>query len=582
MPALIVLCAVLLIDGWFYLSAYDYRMLSTHAITALAFISNMKFWREAGYFDAASHEKLLLHTWSLCVEWQFYILFPLVLVVLWKLLPNRRFIGLMLVAGFLLSLAISVVMTPRTPGAAFYLLPTRAWEMLAGGLVFFYGHQLRLTPVMARLLELAGFALIIASILLFDGNTLWPGHLALVPVVGSVLVLLAARQSSLFTAPAVSQWLGKTSYSLYLWHWPLSVALVYLEVQNSAMAIAVALVLTLMLGWLSWRWVEEPARTGLVRFKKLPQIAVVAGLVLLVAVPAFAIRLQNGVHGRIDPEIVAIFAEAKNKNPRMQECHVALDTPVPECRYGGEELGAIVIGDSHAASVVRSVEKAMGDESRHVLDWTLNSCPTIFDIKDLEHGDRYKCGEFVRSLHDKSKTLNADVPIILVSRISAYLEGPNEHDRKAEAERPRAYITNPSVNRTPEFYKEVQVGIVDTACAFAKHRPVYMLRPIPELKLDVPRSMGRALQIGQDIRVSVSVEEYEERNRIAWEAQDRAAAECGVKLLDPRPYLCNNGRCWGDVDGIPVYYDDDHLSEHGGQLLIPLFRQMFDQPAQAD
>lgn len=248
MPALIVLCAVLLIVGWFYLSAYDYRMLSTHAITALAFISNMKFWREAGYFDAASHEKLLLHTWSLSVEWQFYILFPLVLVVLWKLLPNRRFIGLMLVAGFLLSLAISVVITPRTPGAAFYLLPTRAWEMLAGGLVFFYGHQLRLTPVMARLLELAGFALIIASILLFDGNTLWPGHLALVPVVGSVLVLLAARQSSLFTAPAVSQWLGKTSYSLYLWHWPLSVALVYLEVQNSAMAIAVALVLTLCWG----------------------------------------------------------------------------------------------------------------------------------------------------------------------------------------------------------------------------------------------------------------------------------------------------------------------------------------------
>lgn len=93
--------------------------------------------------------------------------------------------------------------------------------------------------------------------------------------------------------------------------------------------------------------------------------------------------------------------------------------------------------------------------------------------------------------------------------------------------------------------------------------------------------MGRAAQRGENVRVSVSLDEYEERHRVAWEAQDRAAAECGVKLLDPRPYLCNNGRCWGDVDGIPVYYDDDHLSERGGQLLIPLFRQMFEQPAQA-
>tara|TARA_R110001583_G_scaffold103705_2_gene250998 strand:+ start:387 stop:995 length:609 start_codon:yes stop_codon:yes gene_type:complete len=120
-PALMALCIALLILGWYFLPTYDYRMLATHVITALLFISNIKFWREAGYFDPASHEKLLLHTWSLSVEWQFYLLFPIVLMVLWKLWPNRRFIGVLLLAGFVISLGLSIAITRVNPGAAFYL-----------------------------------------------------------------------------------------------------------------------------------------------------------------------------------------------------------------------------------------------------------------------------------------------------------------------------------------------------------------------------------------------------------------------------------------------------------------------------
>ncbi len=118
-------------------------------------------------------------------------------------------------------------------------------------------------------------------------------------------------------------------------------------------------------------------------------------------------------------------------------------------------------------------------------------------------------------------------------------------------------------------------GIIDTACAFAAHRPVYMLRPIPELKLDVPRMMGRALIRGEQRRISISLDEYDARHKFIVETQNRAAERCGVKLLDPRPYLCSDGRCWGDEDGLPIYFDDDHLNERGGQLLVPLFRQIF-------
>jgi len=325
-------------------------MLATHAITALAFISNMKFWGEAGYFDTASHEKLLLHTWSLSVEWQFYILFPLVLVILWKLVPNRKFIGLMLIAGFLLSLAISVIMTQRTPVAAFYLLPTRAWEMLAGGLIYFYGQQLSLNRGLSRLLEIVGFGLIVLSLILFDSSTPWPGYHALVPIIGAVLILLAARNKSVFTATKPAQWLGKTSYSIYLWHWPFSVALIFLELTANWVAILLAIVLTLIFGWASWAFIEQPVRNGLVKFNKIPQMALICGTVLVVALPAFGVRLKEGVQGRIDPQIEAIFAESENRNPRIEQCHASRAKSVPGCTYGGDQLGVIVIGDSHALS----------------------------------------------------------------------------------------------------------------------------------------------------------------------------------------------------------------------------------------
>ncbi len=104
-----------------------------------------------------------------------------------------------------------------------------------------------------------------------------------------------------------------------------------------------------------------------------------------------------------------------------------------------------------------------------------------------------------------------------------------------------------------------------------------MMRPIPELRRDVPRAMGRAALWGLERRVSVSLAEYHERHRLAWEAQDAASAQCGIKILDPLPYLCSDGRCWGDKDGMPLYYDDDHLSERGAALLQPLFATMFQE-----
>lgn len=134
-PALLVLCIALLALGWFLLPPQDYRSLGMHTLTSVLFASNIQYWREAGYFDAASHDKWLLHTWSLSVEWQFYLLLPLLLWGVWRWWPGRAHAVRCLLVVFLVSLGLSVWLTAKKPEAAFFLLPTRAWEMLAGGLI---------------------------------------------------------------------------------------------------------------------------------------------------------------------------------------------------------------------------------------------------------------------------------------------------------------------------------------------------------------------------------------------------------------------------------------------------------------
>ncbi|MDI1300853.1 MAG: acyltransferase family protein [bacterium] len=578
-PALLVLCLAVMISGWFFLSVEEYKTLSADAISALGFFSNINFWHGVDYFETSSHDRLLLHTWSLSVEWQFYLILPLFLLVAWRLRPGRAPLIIMITLALMLSLLLSITLSPIMPVAAFYLLPTRAWEMLSGGLVYFLANPLPLSARVKAVFEVSGFALIIAAVMLFNADSSWPGWRALVPVVGSMLVLVAARQGSLWSGTRPAQWLGDCSYSLYLWHWPLVVGLGYLQRQDNAVAIVVGLALTALLGGLSYRFVETPARTALGAMPKWRGAGVLLVATLVVALPMVLIFLDQGVPGRLPAQIEAVFNESMNVDPRRGECLVDESRHVPECTYGGNKLGAIVIGDSHAAAVIRSVEKALPDRNLYILGWTVIDCPTIAGVKRTYNSNR-GCGEFVKQALSKQKKIPGNIPVIIVSRMSRYTSGPNEKNNIDELP-PSFYVSSPYRHRNAAFLQEMREGVIRTACEFAATRPVYMVRPIPELKINVPTFMGRGLILGTPREVSVSLAEYREREAFAWETQDMAAKRCGVKILDPLPYLCRDGRCWGDINGLPVYSDDDHLNERGGGLLIPMFRRVFEDLAES-
>ena len=574
LPALLALCAILLALGWLLLMPPDYQMLSTHAIASLLFLSNLKYWDEAGYFDLASHEKWLLHTWSLSVEWQFYLLLPLFLWAAWRLLPGKTVQAWSLFCGLLMSLAASMLVTASHPVSAFFMLHTRAWEMLAGGLVCMLAPRVSFTPQHRRWLETLGFLLILVSVAVFDKSTAWPGWRAMLPVAAAMMVLLANRVS-LWSNSKPAQWLGDRSYSLYLWHWPVCVALVYAELQVLPLAIAGGMVFTLVLGDLSYRWIENPTRRLLGRGNSFQGTGALLLASILVLIPATLVREQEGVNGRFAPELELAAAEAHNANPRRAECHAHKGKESPSCVYGGHDWKLIVAGDSHAGAIVSAVAQAQAGADAGVVQWTYSGCAFVPGMRRLASPANtekdYRCNEFIVWAKSRLDVLPGNLPLVIVNRYPAAAIARNEMTLPA----PEVYFSKMYTSATPEFFTEFAHHITSSSCELAKRRPVYLVRPLPEMDVDVPRIQSRRMAFGLASDISISMQQYRERSAWVWAAQDAARAQCGVHILDPLPYLCRDGRCYGSKNGRPLYHDDNHLSEFGNKLLLPMFAEVF-------
>lgn len=539
LPALIFLCAFLLVAGLLLLLSYDLRKLSSQIVASLSFLSNFKFFNDGdgAYFDAVSQNKFLLHTWSLSVEWQFYLVFPIILLIICNISNNSKIRLVTIFTLFTVSFAISVFITPFKPQFAFYLLPTRAWELLAGSLVFL-APSLRFPQCLtARSIETVGFLLISTSIIFFDETSTWPGFAALLPVLGTSLVLFVALQDSRWTRLRGLQAIGNWSYSIYLWHWPLAVALVYLEVESELSFSMMALIFSIFIGWISFTWVEKPTRRVLSRINPMFAFLSIAIPALIIIFLSLVIHQMNGVPGRKMPFNLDRF-EARYHS-RRDEC-LSTGKKFKECIYGHGNLEAILLGDSHAGSMVTAIQQSLPNNGSLVA-FSFPGCVTLFD--DSLESD---CSRFNwKALQLLNKSFNPNIPLLIVNRLD---------DSKTD------YLQN----------------IVNTACIVASSRPVWLVRPLPEMSVEVPRISAYRYMLGRSIEdISVTLTEYHLRHKLVWEAQDKAAAQCGVRILDPLPYICDTNKCSGLYAERPLYYDADHLSEYGNEFLVSMFRKVF-------
>ncbi len=261
LPALFLVIFCCLPFAWLWMSESKFNDFSGSIVDTVLFISNFYFWSNGGYFDPAADTRPLLHTWSLAVEEQFYILFPLLFSLIWIFGKTKAALLLLLIATF--SLIICEIGWRYMPSANFYLLPSRAWELLAGALCAFVKPQI--SASIRNILSMLGLALIASAILLFDESTPFPSLLTLVPVIGTVLIILFGVRGTIVAT--LLSWpifvgIGLVSYSAYLWHQPVfAFARIRSHVIPSETFMLFLILVVFALAYLSWRFVETPFRT---------------------------------------------------------------------------------------------------------------------------------------------------------------------------------------------------------------------------------------------------------------------------------------------------------------------------------
>ena len=567
-PALLVLCAVLIILGWFALPPTDYKALASHAVYSLLFVSNIEYWLSAGYFDSASHEKWLLHTWSLSVEWQFYLVLPIVLWTAWKFRAQVKFQKWVVISFMIASLAAAIIISPRDSSASFYLLHTRAWELLCGGLLTYFNTE-TVPARWRKISSLTGLGMITASILFFTPETLWPYFWTLVPVAGTMLVI-ASNQRSFLTDHPIAQWLGDRSYSLYLWHWPVFVVLVTLEWRDRTGAIPIGLLVATLLAMLSYRFVEKPSRTFLAARNAKGNFLHISITTALVSIMGIMAWKAEGVPSRLTAAAKLIMAEQQKLPERVKECESAYGVASPMCEFGDSPIKILVVGDSHVSPMLSAATAALPNATWIPISYV--GCPYIQGLKintqaGLKRHPEYACESHNKWTQEIIEKAPSSYPVLLVGRYAIQALGLNESGNSAGI--PVGYISKPTQQATPDSINELGTALTNTACDLARHRKVFMLRPTPEMPVNVPTTSIRRIMLGVEPNIKISKREYMKRNSWVWAAQDKAKNQCGVIIIDSTSELCSKGVCNSLKNGIPVYRDSNHLTEYGSQLLNP-------------
>jgi len=546
-PAIAVLCLLLLIFGWFYLTPLDYAALGKHAASSVGFISNSVYWRESGYFDAASHEKWLLHTWSLSVEWQFYIIYPIILIFLKNILSLDN-LKRAIVIGTLLGFALSVIATMKWPNAAYYLLPTRAWEMMMGGIAFLYPWTLH--EKKKKLFEITGLVLILVTYAYASNEIPWPSYYALLPVLGAYLVIVSNRPLSPITNNIIFQYLGKWSYSIYLWHWPIVVFGYYLELNDWWLY---GIPLSLILGFFSFKFVESIRFDNYNNWLSIIKVKPIY-IAFLTCFLSISIWGLNGIPNRVSQDLQKLYSLTA-ESPYRSKCHIKnYQPPEQSCEYFSENTKWAVFGDSQVVEISYALAEKLQQREEGVKHFSFSGCKPTNNPKD----SHTKCARWYNESIDYIVNRKDIEYVVYNHRYSLFLLGDHTS-------------SYPLVGLPKDDALEILESIEYTIRKFAKTKnKVYVYYPIPDLKKSIGSLVSNAWILGEQyLNLQGSTRKfYNERNHTIINFFKNTQYPDNVIFIEPAEEFCNEVNCFATLNGQALYFDDIHPSIIGAQLLI--------------
>ena len=428
LPAIFFVMLVCIPFALIWLPPADLKGFGISLAAVSTFSSNILFWSESGYFDTAAELKPLLHTWSLAVEEQFYILFPLFLILTWRF--GIKSILILLLTIFLISLGVAQWGAYNSPSASFFLLPTRGWELLIGVFIAFYlkHNSYFESHILNQLFSLFGLSMIVYSIFTFDKTTPFPSFYALIPTIGTGLLILCAVPNTLIHKLLSLRFIvgiGLISYSAYLWHQPLlAFARHRLLGDISDFFLIFLCIASMTIAWFSWRFIEMPFRTKN-NFNRKNIFLMSSSMIMIFCVVGMYIYASTSIPSKINltDKVISVPHKFKGHVYEDRNCFSGLISDDGPCEiFGNGQLGeVIIVGDSHASVLAESFLSSI-NSFYSLLDLTASGCPFLINT-NIFIGRNFVCSSNFQSARQDKLRDRPNSTVIYHSRLPLYFYG---------------------------------------------------------------------------------------------------------------------------------------------------------------
>jgi len=510
--------------------------------------TNILFFHQAGYFSTDSTLNPFLHTWSLSVEEQFYLFFPLFLLLVTRLFKDKVLECLW--AATIFSFALCVYFTFTWPDSAFYLIPFRAWELALGALLAIGGTSLKLQRRSAEWLSALGLSFILISIFLFTESTVFPGFAALLPCLGAAFLIqagsVADNRFNIFMGNPALRYFGLISYSLYLWHWPVFVLARFLfpaglDIGGQIMQVAIACVLA----HLSWRFIEAPFRNKTIFGERRPLFIFFGATTAVTFVIGGIIVFGNGLKMRMPATSLQYEQAAFDNNPDRKTCHGDDGKnmqPEQFCIYGdkGAEPTFALWGDSHGAEITPAIGSLLQRSNQSIKMFTYSQCPPALGFST---STRHGC-------------------VAHNDEVLAYLR---QHKEVGTV----FLIAHYRVYETDDYHEDFENGFARAITELqAADKKVVVIYPIPGARYSIPLMASALAMRGASIdALTIPLQHYAEINARAIKMLD---AQSNVGRLHPEKVLCEKDNCRVAVNDKLLYFDSNHLNMFGANYVAGL------------